>query len=219
MIALYILSGVLVLCLLLLFSSVSLKALYTTDFLAEVKFWFVKFKFPKDKSNKKPKTQQKEKQSEKKQNYISKLIEEKGILSAVNEIADIVKSICSEFGKLLKHIRVNKFSLAINVASDDPAVTAVEYGSICAVVYPMVRLIEANTKFNHKSTKVDVNSDFVSTSPSLDFDVEIKIRLVFILAAALKIFIKLVKNKMNQQKLVSKNKSLIGGTENKNGRQ
>ncbi len=205
MILLYILLGVLALLALILLSSASAEVKVADDFTTTVKFWFLKLTFPSKKPKKgknKPKTEadvKEEKAKEKKPGFIKKMIDEKGVTSAIGELFAVLKSILTEFGRLTKHIRIKRFKLFVNVATEDPALTAVEYGAVCTVVFPAVRFVEDNTKLNRKKTEVFVNSDFISGQSKIEIDAKVKIRVIFLLCFAIKALIQLVKLKLNNQ--------------------
>lgn len=203
MLVLYILAALIGIVLLLLFCSVSICAFVDDDFLLSIRFLFFKFNFPNEKSKHKQKSK-KTKQKEdtlpvEKKNPVKKMIEDKGFVTAVSEIMSIVKSVLNEFDKLLKHVRFRRFNLFINVANQDPALTAVEYGAVCAAVFPVVRIIEAKTQLDRKSTEVLVESDFVTAKSKIKFDVKVKFRLVFGVLAAINVLIQLVKLKLKQK--------------------
>ena len=214
MILLYILLFILALLLVCLISNIVVEVNFGDDFSAKVKFLFFKFKFPQEKVNKPLKKQKKVteqiEQTEKtqKKSYIKRLIEEKGLVSAVSELLSIVKSILSEFGKISKHIRIKRFNLFVCVSSDDPATTAIEYGTLCSVVFPALRYIEENTKLDRKHTKVSVNSDFETASPKFQFNAKIKLRVIFAVLFALKVLFKIIKLKMNDVKQDVKKQSI-----------
>lgn len=215
MIALYIVLGILAFLFLVLFSSISLIITVDPNFSLVVKFWFLKFKFPAG-SEKKPKKArskpQKNEQPKEKKGYIKQSLENNGLLATVTELFELLKSVFSEFGRSVRHLNVKKFKLIVNVASEDPALTAVEYGAVCSVVFPMVRLIEDKTNFNRNGAKVTVNSDFKSTKPELRLDAKCKLRIAFGLTLGFRLLMKLIKRKMNQQIKQENDKKQNNGT-------
>lgn len=210
MLALYIVLGFLFLIALILFSSISVNISINPEISLDLRFWFLKFKIPLDKKNK-PEKEEKSQSSEEpkphKKNYFKDSIKNKGIAATVTELFDILKVLFSEFDRLLKHLRIKKFKLLINVASHDPAVTAVEYGAVCAVVFPAVKLVEDKTKLSRKGTRVTVNSDFNSEKPELIFDAKLKLRVIRILISGLSLLKLLIKLKMADQNKETENKS------------
>ena len=218
MILLYVLLSLLALILLILVSNIVVEASYDDNFKANIRFWFIKFSVPSDKVKKSPSTKKKvieetkTEENKPKKGYIKKLIEEKGFAAAIGELFSIVKSVLVEFGNLSKHIRISRLNLLVSVASDDPAVTAIEYGTLCSVVFPILRFIEVNTKLNRNKTNVSVVSDFETDKPKFQFNFKIKLRVFFALVFALNVLFKIIKSKMNAMQLQNTNKQ----TENKN---
>lgn len=209
MTALYIVLGILLFLALVLFSSISLKVSIDENFSMVLKFWFIKVKIPSDKKSKpkKPKKEsQKEAENTPKKGYFKQSIEKKGLSATLSEISDVLKIVLSEFDGLLKHFRISDFKLLINVASDDPAKTAIEYGTVCSVVFPLVRLIEVKTKLSRNGTKVTVNSDFTSEKPELKFNLKGKLMVAHILCSGLRLLKILVQLKMDEQNNKNENK-------------
>lgn len=202
MLALYIVLGFLILIALILFSSISVNVSINPEFSLVLRFWFLKFKIPSDKKNKTEKKKDYQKSEEpkpQKKNYFKDSIKNKGLTATVTELFDIMKVLFAEFDRLLKHLRIKKFKLLINVASNDPAVTAVEYGAVCAVTFPAVRLIEEKTKLCRKGTRVTVNSDFNSEKPELVLDAKLKLRVIRVLISGFGFLKLLIKLKMADQ--------------------
>ncbi len=191
MTALYIVLGIFLLLALILLSSITLKITYSSDFSFVLSYGLIKYKFASKNKRGKNKAKKKKAQTEskdsKKNGYIKQSIESKGLAATVTELAEIIVTLFSEFGGLLEHLRIKKFKLFLNVASSDPAATAVEYGTVCAVVYPLVRLVEQKTVLSRKGTRVIVNSDFNSQKSELEFELKGKLRVICLLASGFKL--------------------------------
>ncbi len=202
MIALYIIGALVLLILLILFSSVSVYVSNSENLSVKVGFWFLRFKvFPvKDKAKVKKKSKQEEKT---KDNAIKRMISEKGVVATVGELAAIGKTILTKAGQAAKHIRVKKLYFLVTAASGDPAKTAVVYGSLCSVVFPALNGFQSLLKFNDRKTKVSVLSDFNSETPIVELDLKIKLRIWFILKAALGVLLQLVRRKMKESTAVN----------------
>ncbi len=208
MVALYIVLGFSLLVTLILFSNVSINISINRGYSLDLKFWFLKSQILSG-GNIQPRKGKNSHDEPTLQNnkYIEESIKRQGLTATVTELLDILKLFFKEFGQLLNYLRVEKFKLFINVASDDPATTAVEYGAVCAMVYPAIRLIEEKTKFNHRGTKVIINSDFNSEQSEFIFDAKLKLRLIRLLITELDFLKLLVKIKIAEQNLLRENNS------------
>lgn len=127
---------------------------------------------------------------------LKKMFAEKGVCGAVSELLSIAKSFLKSLGKAVKHIRVTRFSFFLSVASDDPAKTAVEYGTLCGIVFPTLEGAFELFKWNKDKTKVSVKSDFCSNEPSAYISVKAKIRVIFLLCAVVSALAAMVRLKL-----------------------
>ena len=197
MIALYIIGGIVLLIIILLMSSVSLRCIFDDDITVKAGYLFVRktvVPTPDKKHEKKKKTDT----EPPKKNYIKQLIEEKGLAAALSELGTVAKVFLQKAGRAAKHIRVKKFDMLAVAASYDPAKTAVEYGALCAAVFPMLSGFQQLLKWNEKNTRVSVQSDFCSEKPTFFLDFKIKLRLWFILKAGIGVLWTLIKLKISK---------------------
>ena len=185
MIPLIIVSAVILLIALLLFLPISLDIMYTDDFFMTVRFAGIRiFKIEPGKDIKKPKSDaESDKKAEKQaENPFKKLNREKGFRVALGEITAFVKALILRIKNQLRHIRITRLCLGINVATDDAALTAIYYGAVCSAVYPILSLLDSLSSIAFK--QIDIRADFESTKPGLAFSARIKLQLFFLLAAA-----------------------------------
>lgn len=195
MIALFIIGGILLLIIFLLVSSVSVHIKHDEQTTVTVRYLFFKKSVSSDDENV---SKSHKKRSEKqKPDYLKTLFKEKGAAAAVKELVSILKSCVKSLGSPIKHLRVPEFSLLISVATDDAAKTAVEYGAVCAAVFPCLNAARNIFKFG-SSTAVSVESDFCSTESRIKLETVLKLRLVYLLCAAIKILFAVIKLKYKE---------------------
>ena len=60
---------------------------------------------------------------------------------------------------------------------------AIYYGAVCSAVYPILSLLDSLS--NTALKQIDIRADFESTKPDFAFSARVKLRLFFLLAAAL----------------------------------
>lgn len=186
MIPLIIISAVILLIALLLFLPISLDIMYTDDFFMTVRFAGIRiFKIEPGQDIKKPKSDaESDKKAEKQaENPFKKLNREKGFRVALGEITAFVKALILRIKKQLRHIKITRLCLGINVATDDAALTAIYYGAVCSAVYPLLSLLDSLSNIVLK--QIDIRADFESTKPDFAFSARVKLRLFFLLAAAI----------------------------------
>lgn len=186
MIALTIISAVVLLIVLLLFLPISLDIKYTDDFFMTVRFAGIRiYKIKPGQNIKKPEADaESDKKAEKQaENPFKKLSREKGFKAALGEITAFVKALILRIKKQLRHIKITRLCLRLKVATDDAALTAIYYGAVCSAVYPILSLLDSLSNIAFK--QIDIRADFESAKPDFAFSARVKLRLFFLLAAAI----------------------------------
>ncbi len=109
-----------------------------------------------------------------KEGYFKKIFREKGVIEGSVEILSILKSIISKIFETISKATITKLNLNITVAGEDPALTAVTYGGVCAVVYPIIGLINGISTV--KNQNVIIGADYETKDSKGEFLVEIKMK-------------------------------------------
>ena len=125
------------------------------------------------------KKEKKDQQGKKKKSF-KNFFKERSLSGKLSTVFNVLNQILNKVKFMLKRSKVEKFELDITVSGDDAAVTAIEYGAVCAVVYPAVSLI---LNYN-KALKENINivCDYTNTKPALEFYGVVSIRLIHLLS-------------------------------------
>ncbi len=194
MIFLLILGIILALILLILFLPVKIFISFKEAFKIKIKFFGIKvFEIEPQEQEKTDKALDKvsdknaQKDTENKAKKIFKGLKEKlGFTGAVKEIMRFLLDCLTHIKALLRHIKINKIRLNITVASDDAAKTAIEYGSVCSAVYPVLALIDTVPNIGFK--EINIRSDFEGSECDFSFSLQIGIQIFYGLISAFKIY-------------------------------
>ncbi len=208
MTALVVISVIVLLLAVLLFSSISLYFEAEDKPLLKVRYLCLckRLDLSEEKSNKDKSDKKKSPDGSKGHlEPLKKMFADKGTCGAVSELLSIAKAFLKSLGKAVKHLRITRFSLYLSVASDAPAKTAVEYGALCGVVFPALSGAFDRLKWNKTATEVSVKSDFCSNEPSAYISVKAKIRVMFLLCAAASALAAIVRLKLKTAKQGSSN--------------
>lgn len=139
------------------------------------------------------KKKKQKKQNRKKAKKQEEEYEEVSLIKAVGFrrlIAFIFSEELGLFGKikyLFNKMVFKKLKLTVVSASDDAAKTALMHGSISAILYPFIGVLESVTTI--KSEDVKIYCDFEAESPHLMIDTCVKIRIFYLLKLAFKLII------------------------------
>lgn len=157
-----------------------------------LKFLFFKFRlYPrvkKEKKSKKQKGQKNKAETERKKQNKSK---PKGISYYIDKYGDIIKSVISAAKKLLAHISIGRLDVSVTVGGEDAATVAVEYGAVCAVVYPICSMIESNVDV--KESSISIKPDFDAKTSSGTLYVDVRIKAFHVLATVFGLTYRLIK--------------------------
>ncbi len=207
---------------LLLLCNIRIILRFSENFKVYIGFGLIKidvFKFldkPKKAKKNKPKKKKdkvKEKRElnpeEKKKDSLLKQIKNlrgaEGVIEFILDLIDLLGT-CSE--KFRKHFVFRNIKIYYIITEDDASKTALKYGKICAVIYPVTEVLKRIGK--SKTSDVRIYADFLGTKDSGEFYAHITYRLLFILSfvlGALARFVKtLILHRMKNEKIMQKNK-------------
>lgn len=118
------------------------------------------------------------------------------ILDMTSMILEIVKAVVKKF---FGHLRVRVARFNITLASGDPALTAIAYGTVTQTVSYIIAALR-NTK-NVKGLdrkRIDIRTDFLSDTPKVDIKLSFSIRVWHVFDIAFAALGKFLKRKFKQ---------------------
>lgn len=200
MIALYVILGIAAIITLLLLTDVHIKVSVDEKINIKARYLFYKRSLiPKD-----PKKKTRllllnvEKSDKQLKSDLRKLVDKLGVLGTIKELFSATASLVKQGWGLAHHLRVKRFDMTTVIASDDPAKTAVEYGGVCAVLYPALAGLQNLMKWNNNKTTVNVFTDFCGTESSIKIEAKVKLKLWYYIKAYIGLYWDLFKKKYNE---------------------
>ncbi len=185
MFVLYILGALVLIIALLLCLPLRVNLKFFEDFYYDIKILGFKVYPPKEKEEKSEKPQNTAQKNTEK-SLFQKLQEKRGFKGAVKELFSFFGSVLNPLKRFLKFIKFRNIKVSLSVAGEDAAKTAIDYGMVCSIVYPVLSLFDSILNVKYKS--IDIRSDFEGKKSSFNFELSIKISLIFILIFGYKIF-------------------------------
>ena len=151
-----------------------------------------KEKKQKKKLKKEKKAQKKGKTTDKtKESSVKKLLKHRGPTEFLELMAAVIGAMCRLALGILRRTKFTKFKLDIRVGGDDAADIAFEYGKICAVTYPALGLLYANT--NMKNPTSNILADYNSPDTTVDFEAVAKLPIGLLVITVLSVLPKIIK--------------------------
>lgn len=184
MTALWIFLGILALNGVLLSCPVKLRVTFEEAFSAEVGFLFFRYRFPsqtEEKPEKKPSGE--EGRKNRKITDIINTVKKKGLSGFLEFFKELARLVSGTARRVFSHVRVDRFDLDIAVGGSDAAHAAVNFGAVCAAVYPAAGALEKNMKFRARS--INIVPDYNGGESRVRFRAKARVRLFFLLSSLL----------------------------------
>ena len=198
MTALFIVSGTILFILLLLILPVGIYLEVKDGFNVSVRYAGIKLFSTSGKKEEKPEKveekpetdEAKEREEQKKENKFLSLFKKKkeqdGTIGAIKYFGSFAKSILEELIWFIKKLKFDHIKLNMSISSDEAANTAILYGTVCSVLYPILSLITSNSSVKYK--EINVSADFNKTAIVADFSMCVKLRLIYAVIVFLKVY-------------------------------
>ncbi|HCC34393.1 MAG TPA: hypothetical protein DEQ02_01665 [Ruminococcaceae bacterium] len=187
MTGLYIALGIIAFFVILLVSPVHMRVSYRGALKITVRYLFVRLNLTKEKLSRtghKKKPSHTPKPHKKKENkFISDakdILRDQGLSEFVSYIIEIVKLVFSKSKMILAHTQVRKFYLRIHFSGEDAASTAMEYGILCALIYPALSGVSHMVKL--KKYELELIPDFDGAPLEIELDTAASLRPIHALA-------------------------------------
>ena len=110
---------------------------------------------------------------------------ESGIYDTLNKVITVFSLLLGQIVWLIKRIKLKKLHVKVICAGGDAADAAMDYGLVCAAVYPFVGYIETNFKTKKDAIDLQLGCDFDGDA-YLGTDFIAQIRIIHIVRAVLK---------------------------------
>lgn len=202
-----------VLLVLFLLSLINVKIIleYKEKLSIVIKILFIKIDFIKKKDKKKPKKTKpkknkktkakqtkEEKLKPKKKNPLKVLLDKQGVTGFVELLKDALRLVKGILGGFFKRLIIHNFNVKISFAGEDASDTAVGYGALCSVVYPIMG--QLYSRLNVKDYTVDILCNFNQNAKTeVDCSLYATIRICHIISIAIKTLLKAGKTYINMR--------------------
>lgn len=195
-IVLYILIAVVCLLFLLLFLPLTVDLNFKDKLLLKIKYSGITFfnnqkRVRINKKRKKSNAKTIDDTTPTEENFLKRTYKQKGLLGTVEYFSKLLAMFLKRFRWIIRQLNFRKFNLNLSVATSDAANTAVQYGKICSMVYPVLSFLYTNAHF--KAKEVNISADFSKTKSEFQVSLSVTTRLIFWLIAAIAVFFEFLK--------------------------
>lgn len=121
------------------------------------------------------------------------------VIDSVKETAEAVSLILNKVFWAVRHCRLRKLYLVFISGGEDAAKAAMDYGTACSVLYPMLGLLQSRQKRTPKELHIEIRCDFEREKTEFILDTEISLRVYYVFRAVMKIINQNIKNLFSKE--------------------
>lgn len=123
-------------------------------------------------------------------------VREQGAVQVLCNVCAAVRRLLSDTFSLVRKGTFRRFDLRITVGDADPADAALDYGTTCAAVYPLVTLLAQSMRLKHPKT--DIRCDDTREDTAVFFDGQVNYRPWHFVCFLCRLFANYLKKEKNE---------------------
>lgn len=122
----------------------------------------------------------------------------KSIGDIAEQLRFLTDLISSALGRLFRCLRTDVYALSLNIATGDPASTAVTYGAVSAAADALLTLLQKTRQFRiRKRDAVQISADFLAERTTAKVHIVLSVRPFRIIGIGLRALWRLLKRQMH----------------------
>lgn len=165
------------------------------------------------------KKQQKKALAKKEKEKAKETKEKKSISETISDIKLITDIALAVIKKFFGHLQIRLTRIKIVIATGDAATTAIAYGAITQSLNILLPVLESVKNFKKlKKTEIDIKTDFLADSPTVDVEISFAIRVWHVFDVAFAALGKFIKSKLKTMSQATEDTSSGTSTESKNAK-
>lgn len=169
------------LCLILLILPLSIRLFTDKDGKVKIVLGILFLRFRLDKDKKSDKSNK-----DKRQNAAGQLkkvkedFKKKPLSETVSNLTHILWDIFKQIKDIASKSVIKRFNVKIITASKDAAAAAIEYGTACAVIYPLVGYLDTAFKVKEGAEKIELGCKYADENFEFALDILVSLRVMYI---------------------------------------
>lgn len=130
--------------------------------------------------------------AQKKQNFITKLIDEEGIVGILTLVSNLLETVSTAMTTLFRGLHIYSLYVKMIIGGGDAAQIAQDYGRICGIYYPIKGVILNGMKVDQYDDLIE--PDFIAEQNEYEFQLIASINVALLLKVGIKAGITFLKN-------------------------
>ena len=130
--------------------------------------------------------------AQKKQNFITKLIDEEGIVGILTLVSNLLETVSTAMTTLFRGLHIYSLYVKMIIGGGDAAQIAQDYGRVCGIYYPIKGVILNGMKVDQYDDLIE--PDFIAEQNEYEFQLIASINVALLLKVGIKAGITFLKN-------------------------
>ena len=130
---------------------------------------------------------------------LKKEADRSGVAETAGDLALVLKELLGRIVWILPRCRVKTLRIRSVSGGEDAAAVAMDYGMVCAVVYPLIGWIESALRVSKRGEKVEIGCDYDAEGSTFEMNVRLSVRIWTVLLALIHIVRENVKNQVYKE--------------------
>lgn len=122
-----------------------------------------------------------------------------GAAETAGDIALVLKELLGRVVWILPRCRVKTLQIRSISGGEDAAAVAMDYGLVCAAVYPLVGWIESGLRVSKRGKQIEIGCDYDAEESVFTMNVRLSVRIWYVLLALIHIVRENVKNQVYKE--------------------
>ena len=135
--------------------------------------------------------------AQKKQNFITKLIDEEGIVGILTLVSNLLETVSTAMTTLFRCLHIYSLYVKMIIGGGDADQIAQDYGRICGIYYPIKGVILNGMKVYQYDDLIE--PDFIAEQNEYEFQLIASINVALLLKVGIKAGITFLKNMINNK--------------------
>ncbi|MBR5783026.1 MAG: hypothetical protein IKY33_02230 [Clostridia bacterium] len=119
--------------------------------------------------------------------------EKTNLSQTVRSAVQMVRIVFGHLPKIGRRLRVKRLELTCIAADADAADCAMQYGTACSVLYPLIEYMRQKMRLSDKNTVLDIRCDFDRQEPIFTLESEISLQVAHLFYAGFSIIFQKIK--------------------------
>ena len=130
---------------------------------------------------------------------LKKEADRSGVAETAGDLALILKELLGRIVWILPRCKVKTLRIRSVSGGEDAAAVAMDYGMVCAVVYPLIGWIKSALRVSRRGEQVEIGCDYDAEGSTFEMNVRLSVRIWTVLLALLHIVRENVKNQVYKE--------------------